>query len=85
MPLIIGTSEGYPHFWEAPKFLATGTQLVPEFAYVAGVSKASQQDPTWRVAGTKCGGSYWDNGKENGNYYLGFSVYGGDTWFALSS
>ena len=22
----------------------------------------------------------WDNGRGNGNYYLGFRVYGGDTW-----
>ena len=23
-----------------------------------------------------CLGEYWDNGKENGNYYLGFRVWG---------
>ena len=25
-------------------------------------------------------GFYWDNGKENGNYYLGFRVNGGVSW-----
>ena len=27
-------------------------------------------------------GLYWDNGKDNGNYYLGFSIKCGGHWVA---
>ena len=56
----------------------------PKRTRLLRVSQVTVPDPSWipclrgvRVEGNGViVGSYWDNGKENGNYYLGLRVQG---------